>query len=347
MKMVSLKKILSFAAVGGVLLSGCAGAAHAAEYNLRLAHFMPKNSWQSERMFDAWKKAVEEQSGGRIGVTVFPAQTLGKAPAGYDNAKNRITDIAWTVLGYTAGRFPLSQIVELPGLFKTGAVGSCAFQKLYDSGALDKEFEETHLIHVHTHGPGHLHMKDKKVTTLADMKGMKIRRPTEPIGTLISDLGGVPVGMPAPATYQSMQRGVIDGYMLPWSAVASFRTYEVSKQHTEFGFYSLAFVTTMNKKAYEDLPADLKKVIDDNSGMKWAVNAGQGYDDADIVGIDKIKAEGGTINKLSPEEYAEWKKVADKVTTKYIADLDEKGLPGTATYKKVQEYVASCEAALK
>lgn len=318
----------------------------ASEVNLRFAHFMPQNSWQNEKMFNAWKDAVETQSDNRISVTVFPAQTLGKAPAGYDNAVKGIADISWTVQGYTAGRFPLSQVLELPGLFETGAVGSCAFQKLYNSGVLDKEYEETKVLYVHTHSPGHLHTKDKTVTSLSDMKGLKIRRPTDVIGGLISELGAEPIGMPAPTIYQSVQRGVIDGYMLPWSAVNSFRAYEVSKQHLEFGFYSLAFVTTMNKNTYNKLPDDLKKVIDDNSGMGWAVNAGQGYDDADIVGLEKIKSTGGVINQLSEEEKKEWQAVADKVSASYIAKLDDMGLPGTETFNQVKGYVAECRAEL-
>ncbi len=322
------------------------GVAQAAEVNIRMAHFMPQNSWQSEKMFNAWKEAVEEQSDNRIAVTVFPAQTLGKAPAGYDNAVNGIADIAWTVQGYTAGRFPLSQILELPGLFETGAVGSCAFQKLYNSGALDKEYEEVKVLYVHTHSPGHLHTKDKKVTSLDDMKGLKIRRPTDVVGGLISEMGAEPIGMPAPTIYQNVQRGVIDGYMLPWSAVNSFRTYEVSKQHLEFPFYSLSFVTAMNKNTYNNLPDDLKKVIDANSGMKWAVNAGQGYDDADIVGLEKIKSTGGVINTLSDVEKEKWSVISDEVSQAYIAKLDGMGLPGSKTFSDVQNYVSECSSEL-
>ncbi|GLQ05918.1 TRAP transporter substrate-binding protein [Sneathiella chinensis] len=340
----TLKTIASIALAGG-LVAG-AVSAQAADVKLRLAHFMPQNSWQNDKMFMAWKKAVEEQSEGRIKVTVFPAQTLGKAPAGYDNAKNGIADIAWTVQGYTAGRFPLSQIMELPNLFDTGAVGSCAFQKLYESGALDEEYKETKVLYVHTHSPGHLHTKDTAVTTLDDLKGLKIRRPTEVIGGLLTELGAEPVGMPAPEIYANVQRGVIDGYMLPWSAVNSFRAYEVSKQHTDFGFYSLAFVTTMNKAKYDSLPDDLKKVIDDNSGMEWSVIAGGGYDAADEVGLAKIKEEGGQINIIAPEERKRWEAVADEVTKGYLAELDGKNLPGTETYNKVKGYIAECRTEL-
>ncbi len=342
---LAIKAIAALAMTSAVLTG--TSIASAAEANLRFAHFMPKNSWQSREMFDAWAEAVKEQSGGKLNVTVYPAQTLGKAPAGYDNAKTGIADIAWTVQGYTAGRFPLSQIMELPGLFKTGAVGSCAFQKLYDSGALADEYKETKVLYVHTHSPGHLHTKNQVVTKLSDMKGLKIRRPTDVIGGLLSELGAEPVGMPAPRIYESVQRGTIDGYMLPWSAVNSFRAYEVSKQHTDFGFYALAFVTTMNKAKYDSLSDELKKVIDDNSGMKWSVIAGSGYDKADEVGLAKIKAEGGQINEIDPADRANWEAAAAEVTKDYLAKLDGMGLPGTQTYEKVKGYVSECSSELK
>jgi len=322
----------------------CFSYANASEFNIRFAHFMPQNSWQSEKMFNGWKNAVEEESNGRISVTVYPAQTLGKAPAGYDNTIRGITDIAWTVQGYTAGRFPLSQIIELPGLFDKGIVGSCAFQKLYNSGALDEEYKDVKVLYVHTHGVGHLHTRNKKIATLEDIKGLKIRRPTNVIAGLISEMDAESIGMPAPTIYQNVKRGVIDGYMLPWEAVDSFRTYEVSKQHLEFGFYSLAFVTAMNKRTYERLPDDLKQVIDDNSGMKWSLTAGKGFDTADVIGLEKVKAKGGIVSQLPEAEKAKLQKMAAKTSRDYISNLDNKGLPATQTLKQIKQYITQCRA---
>lgn len=344
--MMTASKALTAAAIGSAICISCLATANAADVNLRYAHFMPQASWQHEKLFQAWADAVQEDSGGRVKVTVFPAETLGKAQAGYDNAKNGIADIAWTVQGYTANRFPLSQLMELPNLFESGAVGSCAFQKLYDSGALDAEYKETKVLFVHTHGPGHLHTKGKAVTTLDEIKGLKIRRPTEVIGQLLTELGAEPIGMPAPATYEAMQRGAIDGYMLPWESVKSFRTHEVSDQHTDFGFYSLAFVVTMNKAKYEALPADLKKVIDDNSGMKWALVAGRGYDEGDKAGIATIHETGGSIHQVSAQERPTWEAAAARASKAYLDKLDAMGLPGTATYEKVKGYVAECRSTL-
>jgi TRAP-type C4-dicarboxylate transport system substrate-binding protein len=335
--------MLKIITIAGTAALGLATTAQAE--TLRYAHFMSANSWQNEVIFEDWAAAVEAAGGEDLDVQIFPAQTLGKAVAGYDNAVNGIADIAWAVPGYTAGRFPLSQIVELPGLFDTGAVGSCAFQKLYDSGALDEEYDETHVLFVHTHDPGHLHTSDKPVRTLADMKGLKLRRPTQVVGNLLTDLGAEPIGMPAPNTYESLQRGAIDGYMLPWESVESFRLDELSNYHTVFGFYALAFVTTMNKAKYEALSPEMKAAVDANSGMEWSVTAGRGYDEAGAKVLAGLR-ETSTVIELTEEERATWDNVAKQASENYIAELDAQGLPGTETYAAVQGYVSACEADL-
>ena len=313
--------------------------------DLSFAHFMPATSWQNESLFADWAASVEAASGGRLAVTVFPAQTLGKAAQGYDNARDGIADIAWTVQGYTAGRFPLSQIVELPGLFETAEIGSCAFQKLYDSGALDAEYADTHVLFVHTHGPGHLHTRDRAVTRLEDLRGLRIRRPTAVIGDLLAELGAEPIGMPAPAIYEAASRGTIDGFMLPWEAMEGLRVHEVSEHHTRFGFYALGFVATMNKARYAALPEDLRAVIDAHSGMDWALRAGRGYDAGDLRGEARTAAS-GTIHEIAPDERAAWEAAAGRGGESTLAGLEAAGLPGRATHAAFEAHVAECRAML-
>lgn len=317
----------------------------AQETTLRYAHFMPATSWQNRVLFNDWAESVQTASDGRIRVDVFPAQTLGRAQAGYDNARTGIAEITWTVQGYTANRFPLSQIVELPGLFDTAEEGSCAFQKLYDSGVLDAEYEETQVLFVHVHGPGHLHTRDRAVTRLDDLRGLRIRQPTAVIGRMLSELGAEPVGMPAPQIYESTQRGVIDGFLLPWEAVEGFRVHEVADQHTEVGLYALAFVTTMNRAAYQRLPEDLRRVIDAHSGLDWALIAGRGYDTGDVSGRALAEST-GAINRIDPDDRANWEAAAERAAESYLADLEARGLPARATYAAFVDYVAECRSLL-
>merc|ERR1739841_378440 len=133
--------------------------------------------------------------------------------------------------------------------------------------------------------------------------------------------------------------------MLPWESVESFRLEELTENHTVFGFYALAFIATMNKAKYDSLSPEAKAAVDANSGMKWAVTAGAGYDEAGAKVLERLR-ETSNVIELSDEERATWMEAAQTASDAYIASLDEQGLPGTETYAAVQGYVADCQAEL-
>lgn len=241
------------------------------EVTLRFSHLFPATATLNTELVEAWAEQVRKDSNGRIDVDIFPSNTLSKAPAQYFAAAHQIADISFSIQGYTSNKFPLTQIVELPGVVKDAQHGSCIVQSLYDEGLIDQEYTDTKPLFLFTHGQGHIHTTDRSVRTPEDLRGLRIRQPTAVVGKLLSDLGAQPIGMPAPEAYQSLQRGVIDGVAITWDGAEVFRLNELAKNHTEVGgLYSLAFVVTMNKNSYNSLPADLKKVIDDNSGMDWS-----------------------------------------------------------------------------
>jgi TRAP-type C4-dicarboxylate transport system substrate-binding protein len=343
-----LKSLTRAALVGAVALGAAAGAAStasAADVTLRFAHFWPAVAGLPTNLFDVWAEKVEKESGGRIDVEMYPAATLAKPPAQYDAVKNRVADITATVLGYTANRFPLTQVVEVPGLSKNGVHGSCILQSLYDEGKLGDEYAETHPLFFFTHGPGGLHTKDKLIQTPEDLKGLRIRRPTTLLGTMLESVGAQPIGMPAPESYQSMQRGVIDGVSLPWEGMIAFRLNELATKHTETGgLYTIAFVITMNKDVYASLPDDLKKVIDDNSGLEWAKKAGQVFDDIDVKGRQQAVDAGHEIFTIEGGmDNPAWKPVKEAGVESYMVELDGKGLPGRDVYARAEELAASCQ----
>ncbi len=338
-----MKKRLLAALCG---LAGLAALPSAqASETLRFGHFWPVVSGPHTEIFQIWADGVEKESGGDLKVEVYPSQTLAKAPAQYEAVSNHIMDATATVLGYTANRFPLSQLVEVPGLTKSAVHGSCILQGLYDEGLLDSEFKDTKPLFFFTHGPGMLHTTEKLVKEPADLAGLRIRRPSTLIAKILEDLGAQPVGLPAPESYQSVQRGVIDGAAFPWEGAKVFRLNELVKNHTDLGtLYNTAFVVTMNKDVYDGLSDAMKKVIDDNSGPSWARTAGQLFDkldnqgrkEAEELGHTIYMVEGGVINPA-------WAPVLSGAVEAYIADLEGKGLPARAVYARAQELAESCE----
>lgn len=161
---------------------------------------------------------------------------------------------------------------------------------------------------------------------------------------LLEEVGAKPVGMPAPKSYQSMQRGVIDGVALPWEGALAFRLNELSESHTEVGLYTLSFIVTMNKQVYNNLPADLKKVIDNNSGEKWSQIAGQEFDNADVKGRAQAVKAGHTIVTIEGGvENPEWKPYLDKARESYLSEVEKRGKPARKVHSRALEIAASCK----
>lgn len=324
-------------------VAGVTAASAQAETTLRMAHFWPGASGINEDIFEAWAETIEEASGGDLTVEMFPSGTLAKPDAIYEAAANGIADIGATAQGYTAGRFPLSQIVELPGVATTATQGACVLQTLYDDGHLDSEYEDTRPLFMFTTGPGGIHTIDTDVQRPEDLEGLRIRRPTAVAGQMLDNMGAEPVGMPAPDIYTSMQRGVIDGLSFPWEGLKGFRINELVNYHTEVPFYTLIFVATMNQRAYDSLTPEQQAVINDNAGMKWAENAGEVFDRLDVEGKQEAVEAGHTIREIdNPLDHPDWQKPLRDGIESYLTELEERGLPGHEVYDAALEASESC-----
>lgn len=309
----------AFAAIALVLAS--AGLAAAQDVTLRLHQFLPATSTVPRDGIAPWAKAIEDQSGGRIKIELYPSMQLGGTPPQlFDQARDGVVDLIWTVLGYTPGRFPKSEVFETPFMVTTAEATSRAFERYVEQYAMD-EFADVKLIAVHTHGPGLFHMKDP-VTTLADLKGKKVRGGSRIINEMLQSLGAQPIGMPVPQVPESLSRGVIDGATLPWEVTTTLKTSELVHNHTEFsgthGLYTQTFALVMNKAAYEALPDDLKAVIDANSGVEVAAAFGRAMDAGDVVGRKAAEDLGNKIVTLDPDETARWKQAAQPTIDKWI-----------------------------
>jgi TRAP-type transport system periplasmic protein len=340
--MSMLKKISAVTLIAGLT----AAAAHAQEVTLRMGHLWPAVSGNHLNLMQAWADKVQADSNGRIKVEVYPGGTLVPPAEQYDAVRNRIMDITATVQGYTANRFPLTQIVELPGVSDNGAQGSCILQSLYGEGHLSREYADTRPLFMFTHGPGLFHVRGKDIRTPEDLRGMRIRRPTTVVGNILEQLGAQPVGMPAPESYTAMQHGVIDGVALPWEGTMAFRLAELVESHTSIGgMYTLAFVVTMNQDAYNRLSPANKAVIDANSGMDWAMTGGVVFDDLDEAGIADARAKGRTIIEIEGGvNNPAWAPAINAARDVYLNDLERRNLPARQVYERALELRNDCAA---
>ena len=324
--------------------SDAAGTSSQETTTLRFSHFWPATSSISKEVFEPWAKQIEEDSKGRLKVELYPSAGLAKADVTYEAAAKGTIDIGSQAHGYTNGRFPLTQITELPGLSSSATQMGCILQTLYEDGTLASEYEDSHLLFMYGAGPGTLHTTNKLIRKPEDMKGMRIRRPSAVAGDIIESMGASPVGLPANDMYTSLQRGVVDGLSFPWEAVTAFKIDEITKYHTNIPFYSSALMVTMNKDKYDSLPDDLKQVLDSNSGMKLANKVGEVFDKYDKLAIQAARDKGDEVVDIpDPLNDQDWKGPLEKGTKKYLADVSALGLDADGVYAKAKAASAACK----
>jgi len=319
-----------------VLVPGLA-AAQGAPIELKFSSWVGPVHGHHTGVMVPWSKMIEEKSGGRIKITIYPGSTLGKPADHYDLVVNGVADLAFTVPGYTPGRFPLLSVAELPGVgFKTAKGGSQAIQSLSDK-YFKQEFKDVKLLYLWVHPPGHFHLAKKPVHKLEELAGLKIRAATPVLTNMVKLLGAIPVSIPAPDTYTALERGTVDGTIFPWEAISSFKIAEVLKHHVDSGLYVAPFLTYMNIKKYESLPPDLRKVIDEVSGMWASEFTGTVWDKNELEGLAAVKKANGTVYKLPAEERQRWITKVKAMEEDWIKGVEAKGLPGRQALNDLRE----------
>ncbi|MCY0966741.1 TRAP transporter substrate-binding protein [Parathalassolituus penaei] len=342
---MQFKKLL--ATVGLTLAAVLPAQAAEPEFTFKLHHFLPPMSMAHQKFLQPWAEKVMKESNGRIKIDVFPAMQLGGTPPQlFDQARTGVVDMSWTVGGYTPGRFPKAGAFELPFIPANAEATSMALQE-YAEEEMKDELSDVHILAVHTHAPGSLHSRDKEIRTAEDLNGMKVRAPNKEISEAFTLLGASPVFMPVTQMPSALSKGVVDVAVLPFEVVKPMKIHQLAGKNTEIvgdrGLYVNFFLFSMNKDSYNKLPADLKKVIDDNSGMALAQHIGQLFDESEKDGRDAAVAEGNTFYTLTPDETAKWKKAMQPVTDSWIADMTADGEDGKALYTKasnlIQKYI--------
>jgi len=312
-----------------------AAASHAQEVVLKVHHFLPPQATIQAQVFNPWCEKIGKESGGRIKCQIYPAMQLGGTPPQlFDQARDGVADIIWTIPTYQAGRFAKSEVFELPFMAKNAESGSPALYEYVQKHALD-EFKGVKILAMHLHDGSLLHFTSKRVTGMDELKGLKVRAPTR-IGTkFLSAIGAVPVQMPVPQVTESLAKSVIDGAMVPWEVAPALKLQEVTKYHvdTAAGVPKMSnsiFVVAMNQAKYDSLPPDVRKVIDANTGIQWSKEIGQVFDGTTTRGKKLAMDAAGVFDTLSPAEYDRWQKATEGVNKEWITEVTAKGANGAA-----------------
>jgi TRAP-type transport system periplasmic protein len=298
---------------------------------LKLHHAFSAVSGAHEKFLAPWARKIEAQSGGRLRVDIFPSMQLGGAPAQlFDQARDGLVDIAWAAPGSTPGRFAKTEAFELPFLpSRRALVNSMALQD-FAAAHLRDEFSEIRPICFACRDHGVLHA-DRAVASIADLRGLRLHVPNQVADEAVRALGARGVSVPMPQVPMAVTGHAIDGCLVPWDAVPALRLHDLLKRHTDFGESALStstFVLAMNNAAYERLPAELKSVIDDNSGREVARTAGAMWDVEAKTVADMVRERGDPVTVLSADDVAQWRAVTDPVVTRWVRQMKERKVDG-------------------
>ena len=335
----------SIALAAALTLGLVTGAQAQQAVTLKFHTFMTpqSNVWRS--MLVPWMDKVEKDSGGRIRFERYPAMQLGGTPLQlYDQARDGVVDIVWTLPGNTAGRFPRVEVFELPFMMNNAEATSKAYWEYVQTQA-PEEFKDTHVIALHVHGPGMFHSATKQIRSVADLRGMKVRGPTRQITKMLGSVGATPVGMPLPAITDALSKGTIDACVIPWEVVPSIKVHELTKFHSEFdktggALYTTTFVMAMNQAKYNSLAPDLKKVIDANSGMAASAWLGKTQQSNDPAGRKTAVDRGNTIYQFTAAQRDEFVKLSSQIDDEWVADMDKRGFKGAQLLSTAKALIA-------
>jgi len=337
--------ILKTAISAGLALAIGSSATMAQEFTLRFQHFISPKATAPQKFMVPWAKKIEEESGGRIKIDIFPGMQLGgKPPALYDQIRDGVIDGGWALPAYTPGRFPEAEVFELPFVSSKDPEGTSRATWEFTQKYMQKRFGDIHVLATHVHGPGVIHKKGAPITKVSDFNGLKLRGPSRQANKLLKAMGATPVGMPVPAFPEALSKGVVDGGIIPWEIVPSLKIHELADSHTSVSgdnaLYNTFFIWGMNKNSYNQLPDDLKAIIDKNSGMEASAWLGNTQVEGDATGLKITEGTGNKIVTLSDDVTAEIRAIGDKVVADWIAEMDAAGLPGQAMVDDARAMIA-------
>ena len=321
------------AALAAALLSGTAMTSGAQE--LRLSTFVPPVHVIYREILVPWANEVAKATNGEVKVTLYPSMQLGgKAPELYRQAVDGVADIVFTLPGYTSPAFPRTQMIELPGLKPDGVAATNMMWDLLDPYLLP-EYEGVKVIALWGAEDAGLMTRGGAIRSLADLKGKRMRAPSAAQAKQLEVMGAVPIAMPITEVYQSLERGVVDGAMLPFSTIPDFRLGEVAKGYTIAGplFGRSSFLVAMNKKKYDSLSPKARAAIDRLSGRALSLEATKVYLKRSMQGVESVRGK-AEVFELSAEEQKRISAVLRPIISDWVRENEAKGIPAREMLKK-------------
>ena len=320
-------------------LSVPAAAAEQHVYRLKLSHHTPVTHHQHAVTFVGWAEELKRRSNGRLLLDIYPSEQLGKLSQQYNLVRRGDVDIALIMHGIPSGRFPLTELTHLPQLFTSGEQASQVLMDLVPE-YLEAEHQGVKILYLFGHAPGVIHTSTRPVRRPEDLRGLRIRHPSAVIGQTLRAWGASPAGMPVSELAGNLEKGVIDGLVIPYDGVLAFRLAPYIRYSSELHTYVNSFGVVMNPDSYAALPPDLQRLIDETTGREAARIVGARWDSMEAPGREYMRDNGVEIIELSDAERARFTESAAGLIEQRVAAAEAMGLPARDFLARVRELAA-------
>ena len=331
-----MRKVLAVAAVTLSTAALCGPVQAQDKFEVKVAEFVGPQHFMTKWLVQ-WGEKLEKASNGRLAFKHFPGAQMAPTPAHYDLARTGQADVSWFLHGGTPGRFPLTEIINLPFMAGSAEIGMKVLNDAeLRSKYLDAEHKGVKVLMLFTHQPGGPHTTKKAIRTLDDFKGLRLRFASPTVRDLVGALGATPVGVPPTEIAEQMSKGTIDGAFMDYGGVGiAFKLGGIVKYSTELYVYVTSFAMGMNEDYWNRLPTDLKKLVTDTTTGKEK-EIGQAWDALDVPGKKAIMDGGGEAIRFSAADMATVHKIGAEVSEAKIKEYESKGMPGRAVYNMMR-----------
>lgn len=326
----------------GALVAGLAAAPAAADtITLKLSHFVPTTIGLSTEFMIPWTERITRCTGGAVAFEVHPAgSALGHIDKQYDQARAGVVDVAFGHIAFPRGRFPRSSIIELPFMAQSANAGSFALYGVAEA-YLRPEYQGVKILGMMTHNPGGIHT-NRRITDLAEMKGLRIRTQNAATSAILSHFGADPVNLPPGEQYEALQKGTLDGSATDWTNLREYKLHEVIRHHLEAPVFVGGFFFVMNQKSYDNLPEAARACIDQNAGAALVATFGPLWASwqADSRAI-AMQRDPDAILTATPEQIAAWRDALEPVAQTLLAEVKARGVENADEIRAAMQALAA------
>jgi TRAP-type transport system periplasmic protein len=328
-----------------LLLGLIATPAWSAEIVLRFGSINTQGTAIYDKVLEPFARAIEDASDGRIEVALKPMGGYGKPTDLFNMVEKGDIEIASTVQGYNPGRFPQSSVMELPLMFQNSVAGTEAMMALYKEGLLDKDYASVKVLALYVLPPYPIWTTGKKIQSVRDFRGLRLRTPSTTVGVALAKLGAIPLGIPLNLLGDTIASGYLDAIAYGWDSVTTAKGVGgkllIDQLHSvvDAGLAAPALMVVMNRAKWDALPPDLKAIIEKHSAGLARANAElreaqEGNTKKRLQAYPRL-----TAFTFDDQQRAELQRLTMPAIDEWKASMAKQGLDGAKLYARARELI--------